>query len=365
MPNAQYLYRRPSGVYFVRLCVPARLKVAVGKGEVHRSTGCRDFRLAKIVAAELAAHWHRAIEAVKHMDAAKVRAGSIELLGGGFIPLAEAAAALGAAPQELARRLAARGASFLVNARNWLGWSAASIHDDLEVERDELGQVTMVISPGKLGGPSAQTRFSGRLQIRHQEEAVEAAGADGALVCQFLVWPSRDLGFIIDLPGQTIRSGDLEVDRTAVEAFRESLAAQLPSDAPSGKSPEQPLTQDPGIRFSELATEYLKRNKPFWKEDQLERRSDQCRAFQDLMGDMPLKEINRQVLRGFGDEIARLPTQRQQVRRRFNKPEATFRQLIELAEAHSLPRLTVEAQRRFLDGIACRCAEMSRLSRCE
>lgn len=97
------------------------LKVAVGKGEVHRSTGCRDFRLTKIVAAELAAHWHRAIEAVKGMDAAKVRAGSIELLGGGSIPLGEAAAALGAAPQELARRLAARGASFFVNARNWLG----------------------------------------------------------------------------------------------------------------------------------------------------------------------------------------------------------------------------------------------------
>jgi hypothetical protein len=38
---------------FVRLCVPSRLKVAVGKGELHRSTGCRDHRLAKIVAAEM------------------------------------------------------------------------------------------------------------------------------------------------------------------------------------------------------------------------------------------------------------------------------------------------------------------------
>jgi len=214
------------------------------------------------------------------MDAAKVRAGSIELLGGGFIPLGEAAAALGAAPPELARRLAARGASFFVNASNWLGWPAASIHDDLEVERDELGQVTMVISAAKLGGPSAQRRFSGRLQIRHEQEAIEAAGTDGALVCQFLVWPSRDLGFITDLPGQSIRCTDIEVDRTAVEVFRESLAAQLPTDAAAGRPPELALAQDPGIRFSELAAEYLKRNKPFWKTDQLERRSDQSSARQ-------------------------------------------------------------------------------------
>jgi hypothetical protein len=72
MSSAQYLVRRTSGIYvrrtsgiyFVRLYMPARLKAAVGKGEIHRTTGCRDYRLAKIVAAELAAHWHRSIQAV-------------------------------------------------------------------------------------------------------------------------------------------------------------------------------------------------------------------------------------------------------------------------------------------------------------
>lgn len=110
--SAQYLYRRASGIYFVRLCVPARLKQAAGKGELHRFTGCRDFRLAKIVAAEMAAHWHRALEAVVGMDPRKIEAGSIELLGIGFIGLTKAAAELGAVPADLARRLADRGAKF-------------------------------------------------------------------------------------------------------------------------------------------------------------------------------------------------------------------------------------------------------------
>lgn len=72
MTGSQYLYRRPSGTCFVRLCVPVRFKAAVGKGEIHRSTGCRDYRLAKIVAAELVAHWHRAIVELQRMDITKV-----------------------------------------------------------------------------------------------------------------------------------------------------------------------------------------------------------------------------------------------------------------------------------------------------
>jgi len=76
MPRAQYLYRRDSGIYFVRLCVPDRLKAAVGKGANHRTTGCRDYRLAKIVAAELTAHWHGAIQALERMDISKIKAGS-------------------------------------------------------------------------------------------------------------------------------------------------------------------------------------------------------------------------------------------------------------------------------------------------
>lgn len=80
MAGTQHLYRRDSGV-FVRLCVPARLKAAVGKGEIHRSTGVRDYRLAKVVAAELVAHGHRAIQALERMDIKKIKAGSIDLLG--------------------------------------------------------------------------------------------------------------------------------------------------------------------------------------------------------------------------------------------------------------------------------------------
>jgi len=91
VPANQYLYRRASGIYFVRLCVPVRLMAAVGKGELHRTTGCRDYRLAKIVAAEMSANWHRVIQALERMDITKIKAGSIKLLGDGYVTLVEAA----------------------------------------------------------------------------------------------------------------------------------------------------------------------------------------------------------------------------------------------------------------------------------
>lgn len=115
MSSAQYLYRRESGTYYVRLCVPARLKAAVGRGEIHRTTGCRDFRLAKIVAAELAIYWHRAIKSLDRMDITKIKAGSIKLLGDGFVTLVEASDALGTSPLVLAKQLIAKHAPFSVD----------------------------------------------------------------------------------------------------------------------------------------------------------------------------------------------------------------------------------------------------------
>ena len=172
MSSAQYLERRASGIYFVRLYVPARLKAAVGKGEIHRTTGCRDYRLAKIVAAELAAHWHRSIQALERMDITKVKAGSIKLLGDGFVPLTEAASELGTAPLVLATQLIAKNAHFFVEAKDWLGWPVHDFHKQLDHMHDDLGQLQVVLDINRLGGPHARIGFTGILRLRFRDEAV-------------------------------------------------------------------------------------------------------------------------------------------------------------------------------------------------
>ena len=146
--------------------MPAALILfASAKGEIHRTTGCRDYRLAKIVAAELAAHWHRAIQALARMDITKVRAGSIKLLGDGFITMTEAAEALGATPLALVNQLVTRSAHFFVEAQGWRGWAVDDMYEALHHNHDELGQVEVVIDESSLGGLQAQVKFDGRLRL--------------------------------------------------------------------------------------------------------------------------------------------------------------------------------------------------------
>jgi integrase len=361
--SAQYLYRRESGIYFVRLCVPTRLKAAVGKGEIHRSTGCRDYRLAKIVAAELGAEWHQAIRALERMDIGKIKAGSLRLLGEGFMPLEEAASELGTSAATLAAELSSIQAPFSVEAKNWLGWSVENIRETLEHVFDELGQQEVVISESRLGGKGAQLRFTGRLTFRFPDEAVEIAQSPAPVgVCQFAVWPSKDRHFVCDLPGQPIRVGELEVRKSDVERLRGALASKVTPEMLAASVAEQSRTGTArsdstsptavrGLRFSGFAEEYLARNKGLWKPDQQDRRRDQCDAFQQLMGDPMLSEITRHLMRQFGDRIARIPDERHIVRRKY-KLDADFLELVQLADQHDLPRLTIQAQKRLLDGLA-------------
>ena len=56
MPSASCLYRRPSGIYAVRIAVPHRLRKCVGRTELHTSTGLRDVNAAKIAALNIQLH---------------------------------------------------------------------------------------------------------------------------------------------------------------------------------------------------------------------------------------------------------------------------------------------------------------------
>lgn len=367
MARAQYLYRRDSGIYFVRLCVPSRLKAAVGKSEIHRTTGVRDYRLAKIVAAELAAHWHRSLQVLERMDVKKIKAGSIELLGDGYLALPDAAVALGANTVDLAERLALRRTPFFVKAEKWLGWTVSDIDKAVDYFADAVSdEVEYVIDSTKLTqsfGP--QRPFSGILSLRFPEEAVEAAKASEAVgICQFLFWPSQDRGLVVDVPGQMIDPSALLVRRMDVEALRLELAGQITPEMLAvaiprgGAAHMQGLHDgnDPGGRlgmsFSEFFAEYMKRNEGFWKPDQVRRRRDQAQAFLDLVGDLKLQDINRKTIRDFSDQLARIPDERHNVKRRFECGQATFRELIELADKHDLPRMTSQAQQRMLDGLS-------------
>ncbi|MGS0757799.1 DUF6538 domain-containing protein, partial [Roseateles sp. GG27B] len=141
--------RKHSTISSVRLYVPAWLQKAVGKKEVHRSTGCRDPRKAKIVIAEMVARWHAELDKYARMDLSKIVAGTLDLLGEGYILIDQAGHLLGIDHSALVTQLLARHARFYVYADNWDGWFLENM-DLLWHDRDATGLVSVDISESEL-----------------------------------------------------------------------------------------------------------------------------------------------------------------------------------------------------------------------
>jgi len=360
--SAQYLYRRDSGVYFVRFCVPAALKAAVGQGEIHRTTGCRDLRLAKMVSAQMAVHWHRSLEQLARMDIKKIVAGSVDLLGQGTITLASAAAALGTSPTRLLQELEVRNAPLMVEAADWAGWLLSNIHD-LEHERDEHGLRGVVIDPRKLDHVGERRILTQTLAIRFVDEVRSIITEGGtADICQFLLWPSQSRAFVVELPGMVLSLDDLHVQRLDVESLRATLAAQLtpmqialasPEPAPAAvwnSSIAEPRHAD--LLLADLVKYYIDRHKVQWRPNTLHTNQDRCNAAVELMGNPRLGDIDRPGMLALSDQLRRLPNNRHKVRLKFGRPDAGFVDLIALADEHAEPKLTPAALKKMIDGVA-------------
>ena len=87
MTQRNNLYRRSSGIYVLRITVPARYRVQLGQREIHTSTRTTDLSSAKAVASHLIARWHSCISELKKVNETKVIEGSPLLAGPGLISI--------------------------------------------------------------------------------------------------------------------------------------------------------------------------------------------------------------------------------------------------------------------------------------
>lgn len=348
-----HLYRRDSGIYFVRLYVPLRLKTAVGKTELHRSTGCRDYRLAKIVAAEMVAQWHRNIEALHHMDVHKLQAGSVKLLGDGYITLAEAADECGATSTDLASRLQARQCGLFVRAHQWRCWLTNDIREDFDHWYDVIsGELEVVIDGAKLGGLAGQTDYSGIVSLRFPDELAEvlSGSATAAHICQFMFWPSVSRGLVCDLPGRPIMLSDILVRRLDVNALTRQLLDALPvlHRAKETVVPTEPTSCT--AHFSDLCQRYFEHNKDLWvKTDHKRRKADHTTMFMQLMGDLCIDAIDRRAMRKFAETLKDIPRERHKFAQSLGLLKPSYPELVKLKIEHNYPGLSEGEQRKILE----------------
>jgi hypothetical protein len=158
------VYRRPSGIYAVRIVVPARHRRVIGKGELHCSTRTTSLAVAKVVAHGLLAHWHEKfirLDDLLPMDIRRILTGSPRLRANSRLPLAEAAEASGLDAGDLLRHAAA--GSLSLHARLANAWGHLADKDSLTDDLEAFGR------PGSPAGPltAVTSRRNPATQSRH------------------------------------------------------------------------------------------------------------------------------------------------------------------------------------------------------
>ena len=145
----QSLFRRPSGIYFLRICVPTLLRNIFGKREVIASTGTTELAIAKMVAGAQAAQWRQRFfnagrlasltspSMTNDQELIRIAQGHPLLHTDGHLTLRQASNASGLSSSALLREAASSKLSLFIRAGHTRGYLVPL--KDLELSDPEIG----------------------------------------------------------------------------------------------------------------------------------------------------------------------------------------------------------------------------------
>lgn len=348
MPRQGYLYRRPSGIYVVRICVPKRHRQVVGRGEIHVSTGAREIGTAKARAFDVLLTWQQRLLRFDGMDVIKVADGSPLLLGAGFVRVADAARAIGLAPETMLQEVANDGAALWCHADHWSGWRV----DDLDsVDRDHDGSY-ILNSAFSIGH---EVRFSGALRISDTRGAVASLRGDGVYEdCLFFLDGEGQRAIFFDLPGQCVPLPSVLIDKPAAEKIRFRLASAVSPEMLESAKQQRIATSAAvngghkyaSMKVSELTDKFLADKHESWKDEQRKKMRGMCGTFAALMDDPCLGDIDGPLIKEYRTRLQALPHNLYQIRRRYSVDSIS--ELIAVAEKEDLPRMSLDTARAYV-----------------
>ena len=222
MARMGYLYRRSSGIYVVRICIPKRLQSVVGRGEIHVSTGFRDATSAKATASRMLSIWQQRVLELDGMDIFKIAQGSLLLFGEGLIRFADVALEFEIDPKLLLMEVMNSRTPLLCLADCWHGIEVANMYD---VEREDDG--TFVLNSVFELGESAMIK--GPIVLFDTSLAAKSFLETGEYLGEVFYRDSKRRRVVFFDPGQTISSDSLLVYKSDAERIRLSLSAGLSS----------------------------------------------------------------------------------------------------------------------------------------
>lgn len=337
----QNLFRRPSGIYVLRIVIPAQLRRVFGKREVVLSTGTRELTIAKMVAGTSAAQWRQrffdagrlmslsSTSSMHHQEILKIAQGHPVLLGGGHLTLPHASLASGISSTDLLRTAASGGLSLFVRLGNTQGELLPI--DALDLVDSELGRV------GGYEMPWKNQKVAGKLaHIAHgvlRIPAMDLPGITAALLTseepvELVALELAERPGLIFTPTDLVCAGreSIEVAASEVEALRKSFAATiLPDQLLEAKELQKTSLHAATTKVGKKSNERLSTaldayitnrvRQDVASEGEITRIKNGCALLIELEGDLPLAEIDTDKLRNFRTmKLSRVPANENKIR---------------------------------------------------
>ncbi|EOC9237235.1 tyrosine-type recombinase/integrase [Enterobacter hormaechei] len=361
MAQRDNLYRRSSGIYVVRIAVPARYRLYTGQREIHASTETNDIRKARAIAAGLLVVWQRCLGEYQKLDREKLVSSAPALAGEGMISLAEFCGLTSASLQQVAQRLLDTNIPLF-----WLadGRPAYYVEDLSLVDKDDPEVsgfiIDSAINIGIRGSLSGYVQPLVSSRILRQMIAGEPLEAETAFKSSEA---SSKAAWFIDFPGVEISPGSLMIHRVQAERLRlfwlsnstavspvmpEKLKAITPVLLPSSIPDNEYVNRKYySVKMSELCEKYIRYKRGGKFTEKAENRvREGFGLLLEVMGDSTLEKVDRDFLRKYESLLRSIPARRDlaKIRYKINDIHA----LIVKAKENDAPLMSDNAVRKYM-----------------
>ena len=331
----QNLFRRPSGVYVVRLTVPERLRSTVGKRELVASTGTQNLAIAKILAATQLTQWRQQLfdlarlaptrSSMNFDSIIKIYEGH-PVLASGHLSLEQAAAASGIDSDVLLKKVSERVLGLYFRAAGILGYlvtvdalrARTVMVDGIATTVYDGGDEVDIPAPGQM--PEGAVPHAAAAVLAIPSDAVVSV-ANNLLIGMEVSLVALDSGTagLLFIPNSTIVLGRdrVEVSAKEVESLRRSMMLNItPEHLESAKAARVASTHAKrghknkhGKRLlSEALEAYSLEKLPLTieKPAEVKRLRDGIHLLIEFEGDLSLDDLDDEVLKHF--RAVALPT---------------------------------------------------------
>lgn len=353
------LYRRPSGIYVLRITVPVRYRALIGQREIHASTRTTHLANAKAIATRLLEKWYASLEEFKQVDKEKIRGNAPLLAGAGKISLALFCESFDVGLETVVPHLLADNIplyAFVDSQRGFL------IDDFTAIDRDPDTHGFVLNDVAHYG---TEAMVNGYMQIYMPLHALkELKKGLSTEITAFRATNGNPLAlWLLDLPGVTVDSSSLFINNVQAEKLRsmwdKAFAKSEPElpPVPAVVPPPPVVITNPycnPLFASKTVSEILEKFIEHKNTGDLKLASeDKIRSriahFIDVMGNLTLGELDRDVVKVYVAKMQKMPGNLYLMRRRYAAED--LNQLIEKALTAGEATMTKDAIERHITAL--------------